>query len=365
MCDVGLLVATVIRVMELEFETQVWFLCERDEQAQFAESLGCRVVQVPSYEEFLKNRRADDYFQEMKFDVIVGNPPFQPDVDKESDSGGDGSGMLLWPAFVTIADELLLRNGDMLFITPPNWRIGGGRAKTKELHNARNIMWSNTIDWYLSAREPYDYFPEVGHSIKIDAWHLLKKEPGCDDNMRFLRLSKLLPTDFRHIAICEKFFKVCHTNDTIPLLTRDKCFIVLKQSKSSDETKHLFPLVNTSAQYRSGKFNWSSTEPSSLRFPKVLLSDSGNPWPFFDEGNVGVGHHSVAFAVKNKQEGDMLVSNLEQLLKLSLLFVNRGCFAFPIHLFLNLPLALLSRPWQEVFDFTDEEVKLIEGFDAL
>jgi hypothetical protein len=56
----------------------------------------------------------------MKFDVIVGNPPYQA-VTKDSD-GGFGAKGRIWDKFVRIAIDQTVDKGKLALIHPPTWR---------------------------------------------------------------------------------------------------------------------------------------------------------------------------------------------------------------------------------------------------
>jgi hypothetical protein len=57
----------------------------------------------------------DDEGKNMKFDLVVGNPPFQ-----KADKGGRDDDNL-WPSFLKLSHELLDNNGHIVFITPGSW----------------------------------------------------------------------------------------------------------------------------------------------------------------------------------------------------------------------------------------------------
>ena len=61
----------------------------------------------------LRGRTVGEY-KGMKFDVIVGNPPFQ-------DAANPGSSKKTWPEFVKLAFMLCKENGYIGMITPPAW----------------------------------------------------------------------------------------------------------------------------------------------------------------------------------------------------------------------------------------------------
>jgi hypothetical protein len=58
----------------------------------------------------------------MKFDVVVGNPPYQ----KDNDSGRDDDS--LWPKFLAKALELTTHHGHVAFVTPASWGSLGSNS---------------------------------------------------------------------------------------------------------------------------------------------------------------------------------------------------------------------------------------------
>ena len=76
----------------------------------------------------------------MKFDVIVGNPPYQ---DSNKTSGKNSS---LWTKFIIKADNLLNKDGYLLYITPLSW-IAPTSAQKKQLKSVfteNNLIYLDT-----------------------------------------------------------------------------------------------------------------------------------------------------------------------------------------------------------------------------
>jgi type I restriction-modification system DNA methylase subunit len=66
----------------------------------------------------LKNVRHKDFLNEiieMKFDVVLGNPPYQ---DSQKTQGKNSS---LWTKFIIKSNELLKDNGILSFVVPISW----------------------------------------------------------------------------------------------------------------------------------------------------------------------------------------------------------------------------------------------------
>ena len=137
----------------------VWFITDCKEKAN--------VAKVPRYAGV--NVVLGDYLDwstNMKFDVIVGNPPYNPEKGESAAIGGKS----LWPYFVVKSIELLKDGGYLCFVHPCGWRSPKGmftntkalltskQIKYLEIHNAKQGMdtfgVSTRYDWYVLQNLP-------------------------------------------------------------------------------------------------------------------------------------------------------------------------------------------------------------------
>ena len=376
--DVGLLVAIRYRLKGLELDTSnVTFLCHTEKLRVYAQSLGIKTWFAP-YNEldafFCEGRvRLDDgelyslKEKDMKtFDVCVGNPPFQPDT-KETE-GGSGSRNKIWHKFIEKAFELISQDGHMLFVTPCGWRSGNLRKKACHL-KAQTLIWKNSIKWNISTRNPVDYFPSIGYSCAIDAWHI-KVGEQYDGIPEILQKLQILPDDRSTITIFAKFFQRCMTEkDIIPFdgFMGQRNYVGILYKKSVGDNEHPYKVANTSSQVRKGFFNWTSYEPPNFQSRKVIVSDTGDLGPWYDDGKCGTGDHSAAYKVASNEEGKRLIDFLNSPARNAVL-ANNNALGIPVHLIAKLPKQILELEWDEknwkesakqVFGFTDEEIEII------
>lgn len=111
-------------------------------------------------------------WDDIKFDVIMGNPPFQ------SPAGNRGSAQMLWVRFVDKYMKMLKDEGFMTLIHPGGWRLSD--------HKLLNPMRANQIH-YLSIHDEVDGQKLFKQNTRYD-WYVLQKKPAfkktvveCDD----------------------------------------------------------------------------------------------------------------------------------------------------------------------------------------
>ena len=103
------------------------------------------------------NIRCGDFLEETdKFDIIIGNPPFQDSIEKTSPRKGGKN--KLYERITIKCLSLLNENGYLLFLTPDNIMTGNTHKSYKEIlkYNTLYISFNN-----IQKR----YFPRIGQSM--------------------------------------------------------------------------------------------------------------------------------------------------------------------------------------------------------
>ncbi len=158
-------------------------------------------------------------FGDMKFDVVVGNPPFQ------SDSLGRAE--KLWPKFIAKAFDLAKEKGHVAIISPTSWSAGSkniSKGSTGVLHDYFHKY--NIIKIDLNVKS---YFPGVGTHI---GYFVGNKCPNhgitkINDQMIDLREFDILPSDNNDfdikLSILKKVFQFKDKFNVVPYTGGGAC----------------------------------------------------------------------------------------------------------------------------------------------
>ena len=315
----------------------------------------------------------------MKFDVVIGNPPYQ-DGDREDQANK------LWPQFVKKANDLVEDNGHVAMITPNGWMqptadIGKGTGKNalsifNDIFKKNNLIVAN-ID---SDNIRETHFKGVGSTF---SYYLFQKAQ-YSGNTEFItstgniqvNISKIdsLPkvTSKESLSIVKKMvgtpFMFCDQNHGLNGFEGDSQGTVAELKKIKGvETAITHKLQHTiyHTNKNNGTYWFGETLNPYASTPKVVISLSGTYLPVF---NNTTGFSNMCLAVICNTDDEAKRAQYILSSKLYKFWVDMQKFSGfnPRKLILTLPELLLTKDWTEAdiyqhFGLTQEEIDYVEA----
>ena len=267
--------------------------------------------------DFLKltDERFDEKFGIHKFDVIIGNPPFN--------KGGTGQGgaNAPWYDFVKKALVLLRNNKSYLcFVHPPSWR-------KPESENTKNkgfyeLMTRENCIIYLEIHSLDDGKVFFDSGTRYD-WYILRKG-FCSENLteikdEFGNISKLnlQDWDFLPNSNYQKIKRLLKKSDEegVPVIYSRTNYGSDKKWTQEEKTKEFkYPLIHSTPKNGPRYYYSNKIEDHNTMFgiPKVIFGDSGISDVIIDTtGKYGLTNHAIGIKVKDIEEATILKKKLE------------------------------------------------------
>lgn len=233
----------------------------------------------------------DHDWGDMKFDVIVGNPPYQKEGQPNSHN--------LWTQFVTRTWDLLAANGHLGLVTPNI----GKRADVLPLFLENHVLWYNGFD-------THKYF-NVGSTFC--SWVINKSSPQVtrcltSQGIETLEIKNLpfIPLQLNQSSV-DFIHKMTQGDVKLNVRTDWGYHGQGKKDWFSDtqSRKFKYKFQNTSASIK-----WCSEDHECRTKPKVICSKSGYLNPWYDKGEVGVTENSWVIPVKNGKQAQKIIDFL-------------------------------------------------------
>ena len=128
--------------------------------------------------------------EEMKFDVVLGNPPYQ---DTKEDGSRKSKTVNLWSKFISVGMNISKSNGFVAMITPTSWTSPSSDVRGDYTVDGNTRLWDvfNSYSTYANVNDVAKHFKGVGSTFgyfivdksKHDG---LKFSDGADTSLGFL-----------------------------------------------------------------------------------------------------------------------------------------------------------------------------------
>jgi hypothetical protein len=274
----------------------------------------------------------------MKFDVIVGNPPYQ-------DSGKtQGKNSSLWTKFIITSNGLIKENGYISFIVPISW-IAPSESQKNELKDVffkNNLVYLNTeCKNFFNVGSTFSYFIIKKNNKYIQT----NVNDSFYEDIRFNFLPKKI--NKTTLSIAKKIF---FTDDNKLNFSSS-----LRNDKLVDGGEYFVWYGNTLKQSNSLGKNFDKL--------KVVVNKPGYLNPRFDNGNYNTSANNYWVEVNSESEGNNIISFFNSQIGKNLfekLFKYSGYNSLGV--LKSLPTVIKNHQWDtkkfiEIFNLNDDEIK--------
>jgi len=244
----------------------------------------------------------DDNDSDMKFDVIVGNPPYNAPRDVHN-------GSVIWDLFIKESINRLKSGGFLCFVHPSGWRkiqsdlwdiITKNRIHYLEIHSLKDGQKTfkklTRYDWYILEKDGAD-----GETVILDELGILQKI-----NLKHWKWFPNSSIDILNRLVASKEDEKCsiiHSNN----YRTDKPWISLEKTK---KFKHPVTLNVKDGNYT---FCYSSRRIDHFGEPKVICNCNGyNLYPINDfDGNFGMNKFCFGIKISSHEEGELIIKAIK------------------------------------------------------
>jgi hypothetical protein len=246
-----------------------------------------------------------DYWN-TKFDIVVGNPPYDASQNNQGKRGGGDS---LWDKFVIKALDNLIEDGYLCYVHPTGWR----KPQTEKSSNKKinEVMFSKQI-LYLNMNNTEDGKRVFDAGTRFDFYVIQNSSANratvvVDEENVTTKINlanrKFLPN--KNFDLIEKLYAK-NGEATLNVIFNVSNYETRKDwvSETEDAT-FCYPLVHTTP--RDGvRYRYSSRNDNGhFGISKVIFGDSGIHDCIIDlDGNYGMTQHSIALEVESLEEAE-------------------------------------------------------------
>jgi hypothetical protein len=233
--------------------------------------------------------KSKDY-KNMKFDVVIGNPPYQAITD--------GNSRAIWHKFIIKSRELLKKDGYLCMIHPAGWRdVGGVFSDVKE------FLLSKQME-YLEIHNEKDGLRTFGANTRYD-WYILK---NADRTKNYKTHVRFEDGSEQYIDLVEIPFipnnRAAKINNLLAKPNEQRVEIINNSSYHRQKSyvndvktnEFKYPLIYHVSKNTGPVLNWSSVNNlGHFNIPKIIWGNSASTGFYLDEtGEYGMTQFAYA-----------------------------------------------------------------------
>jgi type I restriction-modification system DNA methylase subunit len=270
------IIENMIYVCELQPKNMFLYLCTIDPRDEYQCNVYTGSFLDEGFDYHMKN-----VWNVEKFDIIIGNPPYQDQVGKTNTEP-------LWDKFVKKSFNFLINDGYLVLVHPSGWRSPKGRFKyIKDLISSNNLIYLNLNDFDAGQKTfgvgtNFDFY-----CVQKSVYNNKTKVIDVDNNEILLNISNL---EFIPNGMFEKFLNITTSNkeEQISLIHSESIYAHRKNWMSKELTDlNIHPCVYTITKKNGINLYYSNTrEKGHFGIPKVIWSNGLGTYPVLDETGI-------------------------------------------------------------------------------
>ena len=254
--------------------------------------------------------------KDMKFDVVVGNPPYQaPKKNKSTKDGANGDS--IWPHFVRLSFSLMKRGGYICFVHPATWRKPQSpRSKVRDLFS---MMTREHNMLYLSIHSPEDGKKTFNAGTRYD-WYVAKNEPANGDNTTIRdekgKVSEVPLGRYGWLPNSDLSTVLSMVDENANLMEPDSGKLVSKRyaygmmnpkTNKEEDSEFCYPLVHSTPKKGTRYYFSSTNDAGHFGIPKVIFGESGINDVIIDiSGEYGMTEGAMAIPIESQKDAETL-----------------------------------------------------------
>jgi len=223
------------------------------------------------------NVQCKDFLNEeikMKFDVILGNPPYTV-----------GKNKTIWNLFVEKSFNLVKKDGYVSLIHPNGWRnINGRFNKVQNILKNKEVIYISMNDIsegrkIFNVDTPFDWYVIKNCENDEDYDSVLKFQDGVTEKVKIKNL-KFIPN--HHLDMIKTL--VAGDNEEKVTILHSESLYEIRQSHISNNQTQEFNLPCVYSVLKSGvpTLKFSKIDVGHFGIPKIILGNGANPTCFID-----------------------------------------------------------------------------------
>jgi site-specific DNA-methyltransferase (adenine-specific) len=308
-----------------------------------------------------------------KFDVIVGNPPYQSLENRQSKGNKvKAYKQPLWALFIQKGIELIKNDAYLMLITPPTWLAGTydirkGRVKLIDIFKKYNLKYLNVskdIKKYFSVASSFSVFL-MKKSKNYNGTELITDEGKMIIDIKDI---DMMPRDFNSLAILINNKTLFNKN--IPKLQIKSVGIFYKpEDRSNVKTAtHKYKAYVIGGNLDKAHYAYYE-KPDNYRFNKIIIPKGGadkfRPYVDFDKLGIANNQNWIVKLDKNDNKESVISYMNSKLIKF-LIQNNRYSGFVTTIVAKNIPKVDFTKNWTDkdiykYFNLTSEEINYIES----